>query len=123
MEHLSNWHAFHSRDVRTYPKVDAVLQVKFENGRIEEGIASEFFPRTGLLPASSIVAWRYIKSEEDEQLTCFGFGNHVALLHRAPMVRLSSPQSSTFIALAAVLKQRPQIESILRSQFYGERTG
>lgn len=65
VEHLSNWHAFHSRDVRTYPKVDAVLQVKFENGRIEEGIASEFFPRTGLLPASSIVAWRYIKSEED----------------------------------------------------------
>ena len=63
MKPCSDWRAFDPADRSTYPKVDASLQVKFENGRIEEGPASEFFPGTGLLPVSSIVAWRYIKGK------------------------------------------------------------
>jgi hypothetical protein len=63
VEHLSDWHAFNPRDRSTYPKVNAPLQIRFESGRIEEGMASVFLPRIGLLPVSSIRAWRYINDK------------------------------------------------------------
>jgi hypothetical protein len=43
--------------------VNAPLQIRFESGRIEEGMASVFLPRIGLLPVSSIRAWRYINDK------------------------------------------------------------
>lgn len=61
MEDLSDWRDFNPSERGTYPKVDAPLQVRFESGWSEEGTASKFFPMTGLLPVSSILAWRYIK--------------------------------------------------------------
>ena len=61
MAHLSDWNVFNPRDRKTYPKVDAPVQVRFENGKIEEGDSRIFFPRAELIPDSSIIAWRYIK--------------------------------------------------------------
>jgi hypothetical protein len=60
MKHLSDWRRFERTDRETYPNVDARVKVEFENGRIEEGDALAFFPRSGLLPASTITAWRYL---------------------------------------------------------------
>lgn len=62
MSHLSDWHVFDPKDRKTYPKVvDVPVQVRFEDGRLEEGNSQTFFPRTELLPSSSIIGWRYIK--------------------------------------------------------------
>jgi hypothetical protein len=60
MKHLSDWRKFARTDRETYPRVDARVQVEFENGRIEEGDSRAFFPRSGYLPASTITAWRYL---------------------------------------------------------------
>jgi hypothetical protein len=62
MFHLSDWHVFDSTDRRTYPKVDAPVQVRFDDGGLNEGDSRTFFPRAELLATSSIVSWRYIKS-------------------------------------------------------------
>ena len=61
MPHLCDWHAFDPSDRKTYPKVDAPVQVRFDDGRCEEGDSRTFFPLMKLLPCSSINAWRYIK--------------------------------------------------------------
>ena len=61
MSHLSDWHRFEPTDRSTYPKVDAPVQVRFDNGQMEEGSVRMFFPLTKLLPGSSITGWRYIK--------------------------------------------------------------
>jgi hypothetical protein len=62
MDHVSDWHLFDPIDRKTYPQMEAPVQVRFHNGQIEEGDGRMFFPRTKLLPGSSITAWRYIKS-------------------------------------------------------------
>jgi hypothetical protein len=62
MVHLSDWHEFNPGDRRTYPKVEAPVQVRFDDGRLDEGDSQTFFPRRGLLPTSSIIGWRYIHS-------------------------------------------------------------
>ncbi len=60
--HLSDWHRFDPSDRKTYPKVyDAPVQIRFDNGQTEEGDSRMYFPKTKLLPGSSIRAWRYIK--------------------------------------------------------------
>jgi hypothetical protein len=61
MTHLSDWHTFEPSDRETYPKVDSPVQVRFDDGRMEEGDCRTFFPLVKLLPCSSITAWRYIK--------------------------------------------------------------
>jgi hypothetical protein len=62
MAHLSDWHVFDPSDKSTYPKVYAPVQVRLEDGKLEEGVSQMFFPQTKLLPnSSSISAWRYIK--------------------------------------------------------------
>jgi hypothetical protein len=61
MAHLSDWHVFDPSDMKTYPSVDAPVQVRFEGGKLEEGGSRMFFPKVKLLPGSSINAWRYIK--------------------------------------------------------------
>ena len=61
MTHLSDWHVFDSSDRKTYPAVDAPVQVRFDDGNFEEGASRMFFPQTKMLPCSSINAWRYIK--------------------------------------------------------------
>jgi hypothetical protein len=61
MAHLSDWHAFNPSDRKTYPKVNAPVQVRFNDGKFEEGETLMFFPLVNLLPGSSIHAWRYIK--------------------------------------------------------------
>jgi hypothetical protein len=61
MAHLSDWHMFDPTDRRTYPTVDASVQVKFDDGKYEEGGSRMFFPQVKLLPCSSINAWRYLK--------------------------------------------------------------
>jgi hypothetical protein len=61
MAHLSDWHVFDPSDRKTYPKVAAPVQVRFDNGQMEEGDSRMFFPRTGLHPSASITGWRYIK--------------------------------------------------------------
>ena len=53
---------FDSTDRRTYPKADAPVQVRFDDGGLKEGDSRVFFPRAELLATSSIVSWRYIKS-------------------------------------------------------------
>jgi hypothetical protein len=62
MPHLSDWHLFDPSDRKTYPKVNAPVQVRFEDGRLEEGLSRIFLPLAKLLPSSSIIAWRYIKA-------------------------------------------------------------
>jgi hypothetical protein len=64
MAHLSEWRVFDPSDRRTYPKVKAPVQVRFEDGKLEEGDSRMFFPTTSLLPGSSIAAWRYIKRRD-----------------------------------------------------------
>jgi hypothetical protein len=59
--HLSDWRVFDPNDRKTNPKVAAPVQVRFDNGQMEEGDSRTFFPRTELLPSSSIAGWRYIK--------------------------------------------------------------
>jgi hypothetical protein len=61
MAHLSDWHRFNPSDRKTYPKVKAPVQVRFDDGKFEEGDSRTFFPKTKLLPSSSIDGWRYIK--------------------------------------------------------------
>jgi hypothetical protein len=61
MPHLSEWHTFNPRDRKTYPKVNAPVQIRFADGKFEEGQSRMFFPQTDLLPCSSITAWRYVK--------------------------------------------------------------
>jgi hypothetical protein len=61
MVHLSDWHVFDPSDRKTYPSVKARVQVKFEDGKIEEGDSRMFFPQKKLLPTSSISGWRYVK--------------------------------------------------------------
>jgi hypothetical protein len=61
MDHLSDWHVFDPTDRKTYPKEAALVQVRFRDGKLEEGDSRIFFPRTELLPTSSIIGWRYIK--------------------------------------------------------------
>ena len=61
MNRLSDWNAFDPSDRKTYPRVDAPVQVRFDNGQIEEGDGRMYFPLTKLLPGSSITGWGYIK--------------------------------------------------------------
>ena len=61
MPHISDWHAFNPSDRKTYPAVSAPVQVRFDDGKVEEGESRMFFPQVRLLPCSSIGAWRYIK--------------------------------------------------------------
>lgn len=61
MAHLSDWHLFNPSDRKTYPKVKAPVQVRFNDGKLEEGDSRTFFPTTRLLPCSSINGWRYIR--------------------------------------------------------------
>jgi hypothetical protein len=64
MAHLSDWHKFDPSDRETYPKVDAPVQVRFDDGQMEEGDSRMFFPIDKLLPSSSINAWRYVKGRD-----------------------------------------------------------
>jgi hypothetical protein len=59
--HLSDWHLFNPSDRKTYPKMKAPIQVRFDDGELNDGDSRTFFPVTGLLPNSSIKGWRYIK--------------------------------------------------------------
>lgn len=65
-KYVSDWYVFNASDRRTYPKVKAPVQVRFEDGKLEEGDSQVFFPSAKLLPCSSIVAWRYIKGHAAE---------------------------------------------------------
>ena len=59
MEHLSEWHDLTPSDRDTYPKVDAPLQVQYDNGGLFTGYRDDFFPREGhLLSDSRITCWR-----------------------------------------------------------------
>ncbi len=64
MDHVSDWHRFEPSDRKTYPNMDAPVQVKFDDGKVEEGGSRMFFPLNNLLPCSSINAWRYIKGSD-----------------------------------------------------------
>jgi hypothetical protein len=64
--HLSEWHVFDPGDRKTYPEVNALVQVRFSDGDLKEGDSRTFFPRTKLLPGSSINGWRYIKGRLEE---------------------------------------------------------
>jgi hypothetical protein len=59
VEHLSDWHDFRPLDPRTYPKVNAPVQVRYVDGKCKEGMADSFFAKVD--PTSSITGWRYIK--------------------------------------------------------------
>ena len=61
MPHLSDWHVFDPSDKNTYPEENSPVQIKFDDGKFEEGESRMFFPKVKLLPGSSISAWRYIK--------------------------------------------------------------
>jgi hypothetical protein len=62
MAHLSDWHLFDPADRNTYPKLAAPVEVRFDDGMLEEGDSRTFFPRIELLPSSSIIGWRYIRA-------------------------------------------------------------
>jgi len=61
MAHLSDWRKFNPNDRGTYTTVAAPVQVRFADGKFEEGQSRIYFPRVDLLQCSSITAWRYIK--------------------------------------------------------------
>jgi hypothetical protein len=61
MAHLSDWHVLDPNDRETYPKVNAPVQVRFEDGKLAQGDSRMFFPQLKLLTTSAINAWRYIK--------------------------------------------------------------
>ena len=64
MVHLSDWHVFDPCDRKTCPRDIAPVQVKFDDGRTEEGDSLTYFPKLMLLPTSSIKARRYIKATD-----------------------------------------------------------
>jgi hypothetical protein len=63
MEHLSDWHALNPAEPASYPRMARRVQVRFRDGRTEEGNRARFFPATILLPHTQISAWRYIKGD------------------------------------------------------------
>src|ERR1700744_1249028 len=86
MAHLSDWHDFNPADRATYPKVDAPVQVKFNNGRMEEGGSRTYFPQVRLLPASSIEAWRYIQGvSQRERCTNHPTSSQLTSVLRVPL--------------------------------------
>jgi hypothetical protein len=50
----------------TYPTANAPVQVKFDNGQMEEGYSRTFFLLKKLLPGSSINVWRYTELSASE---------------------------------------------------------
>jgi hypothetical protein len=66
MMHISEWHVFDPSDRSTYPKVSALVQVRFADGGLQEGGSRTFFPVTKVLPNSSITAWRHIQMRLEE---------------------------------------------------------
>jgi hypothetical protein len=54
----TDWHKFDPNDRKTYPNVEAPVEVRFDDGRTEEGDSRRFFPAK----KSSIAAWRYLLS-------------------------------------------------------------
>ena len=60
VRHLSDWHDFRPLDSKSYPKVNAPVQVRDADGKYREGMAASIF--TVVDPKSEIAAWRYIKS-------------------------------------------------------------
>ena len=50
MAHLSDWHVFNPSDRKTYPKVNAPVQVRFDSGQTEEGDSLKFFPQESCFP-------------------------------------------------------------------------
>jgi hypothetical protein len=58
---MSDWQRFDPSDRKSYPKLNAPVQVRFDDGQTEEGDSRIFFPLAKLLPCSSINAWRYVK--------------------------------------------------------------
>jgi hypothetical protein len=61
MADMGDWHVFDPSDRKSYPKLNAPVQIRFDDGKFEEGDSRIFFPLAKLLPCSSINAWRYIK--------------------------------------------------------------
>lgn len=59
VQYLSDWHDFRPLDSKTYPKVNAPVQVRYADGKSKEGTAVSFFGTVD--PNSEITAWRYIK--------------------------------------------------------------
>jgi hypothetical protein len=66
MKHLSDWHKLNPDDRSTYPQVAHMVQVRFVNGKMEEGERSMFFPADGVLHDCQITGWRYIKDDSLE---------------------------------------------------------
>ena len=60
---LSTWHTLDPYDRSTYPAVNAPIEVKHADGRVEKGKCREFFPSFDLLSGSTMTSWRYIKDE------------------------------------------------------------
>jgi hypothetical protein len=61
MEHLSDWHNFDPKVAKTYPKVDAPLQLRFADGSEMDGNLAELARRKKNPGDSQITGWRYIK--------------------------------------------------------------
>lgn len=55
------WHTFDVYDRSTYPTVNAPVEVKHADGKLEKGNCREFFPQFELLSDATITSWRYIK--------------------------------------------------------------
>jgi hypothetical protein len=57
---VDGWHSFDPKDASTYPKVDAPLQVRLNNGSQVEGEFKQLFQPS---QAVRIIGWRYIKEK------------------------------------------------------------
>jgi hypothetical protein len=64
--HISEWHVFDPTDRVTYPKVSALVQIRFADGKFQEGDSRTFLSFTKLLLNSSITGWRYIQGYLEE---------------------------------------------------------
>jgi hypothetical protein len=63
MDHIGKWHNFNPADRRTYPKVDAPVQVKYADGIFTEGTAFAPFLQESVFYEVFITNWRYVRDK------------------------------------------------------------
>jgi hypothetical protein len=59
MEHSGAWHPFNVEDRKTYPKINAPVQVRDSDGNRFEGDFLKLVSRTRVFGESPIISWRY----------------------------------------------------------------
>lgn len=61
MDQPYTWHTLDPNDASTYPTVNGLVQVKYSDGRMEQGECRKFFRQRQFVAVSDITSWRYMR--------------------------------------------------------------